>query len=123
MRNTSGVAVDNWNIQVTFNASATDPHGFVWTAKASKLRITTTSLPAATQGKAYSAQLTDTGAKAAVTWSTNVKLPKGLTLNAATGAITGTPKSTDPVGTFPIIFKVNDTQYTATATLTLQVKA
>ena len=121
--NTSGVPVDNWSIQLTFSASSTDPHGFTWKAKSSKLHITTASLPVATQGKAYSATLVATGAKGTLTWSSNVKLPKGLKLNAATGAITGTTSATATVGTFPIVFTANDTKNTTTATVSIQVKA
>ncbi len=32
--NTSGAVTDYWNVQVTFTASGTDPHGFTWTAPA-----------------------------------------------------------------------------------------
>jgi hypothetical protein len=88
-----------------------------------KLRITTASLPTAVQGKAYSAHLVETGAKSTVTWSTNVKLPKGLKLDAATGAITGTTSSKATVGSFPITFAVTDGMQTAIATLTVKVKA
>ena len=87
-----------------------------------KLRITTTTLPTAVHGAAYSAQLAETGAKAAVTWSSNVKLPKGLRLNAATGAISGTTSAKASVGSFPIIFTVTDGTQSATATLTIKVK-
>ena len=30
--NSSGALVDNWNTEVTFNASSSDPNGFTWTA-------------------------------------------------------------------------------------------
>lgn len=55
------------------------------------LAITTASLPGGTNGVAYSQTLASNGG-AAVTWSISAgTLPAGLTLNAATGAITGTP--------------------------------
>lgn len=56
------------------------------------LTITTTSLPNGITSTAYSASLASTGGSGAVAWSVTVgSLPVGLTLNANTGAITGTP--------------------------------
>jgi Putative Ig domain len=56
------------------------------------LAITTSSLPNGQVGTAYSATLTATGGTTPYTWSlTSGILPAGLSLNGATGAITGTP--------------------------------
>jgi hypothetical protein len=56
--------------------------------------ITTTSLPPATRGQSYCATLAATGTKP-ITWSIiSGSLPGGLTLNASTGAICGTPTTT-----------------------------
>jgi hypothetical protein len=56
------------------------------------LKITTTTLPNGVVGTAYSATLQSTGGTGAITWSVSVgTLPSALSLNAATGAITGTP--------------------------------
>jgi hypothetical protein len=56
------------------------------------LVVTTTSLPAATLGAPYSAALAATGGAPPYTWSvTSGKLPTGLSLNRATGVISGTP--------------------------------
>jgi len=61
------------------------------------LTITTSSLPNATVGTAYSQTLAAAGGSGAVTWArTAGNLPTGLTLNAA-GTISGTPTAT---GTF-----------------------
>ena len=91
------------------------------------LEITTTSLPVATRGKAYSAKLTELGGVSPFTWKSNVALPKGLTLNRTTGKISGTTSTTATIGTFSIVFTVTDnatpTKHSATATLKLQVKA
>ncbi|GHU94006.1 hypothetical protein FACS1894156_1660 [Bacteroidia bacterium] len=55
--------------------------------------ITTTSLPAGTVGAAYSQTLTATGSTP-ITWSVTVgTLPAGLSLNASTGVISGTPSA------------------------------
>jgi len=54
--------------------------------------ITTTSLPAATAGTAYSASLAASGGTPPYTW-TGTGLPAGLTLSSS-GAISGTPTAT-----------------------------
>jgi Putative Ig domain len=69
------------------------------------LQITTTALAAGTLGVAYSA----VGGTPPYTWSIgSVPLPAGLTLNASTGAITGTP--TALVKAFPS-FSVSDSAH------------
>ena len=57
------------------------------------LAITTTSLPAATDGAAYSQTLTTSGGVPPLTWSvgTSPALPAGLSLASSTGTISGTP--------------------------------
>ena len=61
---------------------------------AAPLSVSTTSLPAATIGQAYSATLAATGGTSPYTWSvTSGTLPAGLSLNASTGVISGTPTS------------------------------
>jgi hypothetical protein len=60
-------------------------------AVSAPLQITTTSLPAAKEGEAYSATLQSSGGVPPVSWSVDPPLPAGLSLNASTGQITGTP--------------------------------
>src|SRR5262249_52157321 len=56
------------------------------------LSITTSSLPSGQVGTSYSATLAATGGIAPYSWSiTSGTLPDGLSLNASTGAISGTP--------------------------------
>lgn len=56
------------------------------------LSITTTSLPAANLGVAYSGTISVTGGVAPYTFAiTTGTLPTGLTINGTTGTITGTP--------------------------------
>ncbi len=63
-------------------------------AKASTLAITTSSLPGATAGVAYSTALGATGGQTAYTWSISPSsaslLPAGLSLTASSGLISGT---------------------------------
>ncbi|MFN0169433.1 MAG: putative Ig domain-containing protein [Bryobacteraceae bacterium] len=67
------------------------------------IEITTTSpLPEAVAGIAYSTTLVATGGRAAIVWAvTGGTLPGGLTLNASTGVISGIPASEGSV-TFTI---------------------
>ena len=87
------------------------------------LAVTTTSLPNGTQGVAYSQTLAATGGTGAYTWQlTSGTLPNGITLNASTGLISGTP--TASVNATPLTFKVTDSgspAQTATANLTLTI--
>src|SRR4030095_16711833 len=55
------------------------------------LAISTSALPAGPVNQPYSASLIGWGGTPPYTWSVAPALPNGLTLNAATGAITGTP--------------------------------
>jgi hypothetical protein len=59
---------------------------------AQSLHIVTTSLPAGTAGTPYSTTLSASGGTQPYTWTlTAGALPAGLTLNGATGVISGTP--------------------------------
>jgi hypothetical protein len=85
------------------------------------LAITTTTLPDATQGAAYSATLTATGGVMPYTWSvTSGSLPAGLTLSSS-GAISGTASATG-TSNFTVSVLSSDSQ-TASATLSLTVNA
>src|SRR5688572_16706435 len=55
------------------------------------LSITTTSLPEVTVNHPYSASVSGSGGAPPYTWSVSPALPGNLTLDTATGAITGTP--------------------------------
>ena len=83
--------------------------------------ITTASLPPGKSGSAYSATLSASGLKAPITWSVSPNLPTGLSLDAATGAISGTP--TTASASAPFQFTAKDAAgTTVTATLPLQIK-
>jgi large repetitive protein len=63
------------------------------------LDITTLTLPGAEVGVAYSVTAQATGGVPPYTWAVSAgTLPAGLTLNASTGAITGTPTATGSSG-------------------------
>jgi hypothetical protein len=80
---------------------------YISSSGASTLAITTSSLPNGQQGNAYNATLAATGGTTPYTWSiTSGTLPAGLALNAATGAITGTPTAT--ASATPFTFTVAD---------------
>jgi hypothetical protein len=72
----------------------------------STLTLTTTSLPAGTVGSAYSSQVAASGGATPYTYSA-ASLPSGLSINSATGAITGTPAQSS-VGTASVTIKVTD---------------
>jgi hypothetical protein len=64
-------------------------------APPSGLKITTPTLPPGGAGTAYSQTLKASGGTAPLHWSVALPaLPGGLALDAATGAITGTPAAT-----------------------------
>jgi len=72
-----------------------------------QLQIATSSLQDGTVNQAYSATLARTGGTAAYSWSiTSGTLPSGLSLNASTGVISGTPSAAS--GPVDVTFKVTD---------------
>ena len=82
--------------------------------------ITTTVLPNATAGASYLATLVATGA-GPITWSiSSGALPAGLTLNGATGAISGTPTV---AGAFSVTIAADNADGTDLQTLALTVAA
>jgi Subtilase family/Putative Ig domain len=89
------------------------------------LSITSSSLPSGTAGKAYSATLTATGGIPPYSWSlTGGTLPSGLSLNAATGVISGTPAAA--ASATPLTFQVSDSEKTPqskSAALSLTIAA
>lgn len=84
--------------------------------------ISTTTLPQAVAGQAYSAALQATGGTPPYTWSlASGQLPAGLTLNATSGQIGGIPGAT---GQFSFVVQVTDassSKQTATQPLVLTV--
>jgi large repetitive protein len=86
----------------------------------STVQITTASLPQATGLQPYSAKLAATGGTSPYLWSAS-GLPSGLSVNAQTGDITGTPTT---FGAFQVLVTATDSfGAAATARLTLNVSA
>ncbi|MFZ0230973.1 MAG: putative Ig domain-containing protein, partial [Mycobacterium sp.] len=87
-----------------------------------QLAISTTTLNNGIVGTAYSQTLAATGGIAPYTWSISAgNLPPGLSLNASTGAITGTPTA---AGTYSFAAKVTDSEsptHSATASLSITI--
>ena len=78
------------------------------------LAISTTSLPGGVLNASYSATLAGSGGSVPYTWSVSSgSLPPGLALNAASGALTGTPSA---LGTFSFTVKVGDASTPALVT-------
>jgi sugar lactone lactonase YvrE len=100
----------SYNITATV-AGVTAPANFALTNLLPPLAITTPSLPGGLVGVAYSQTVAATGGAAPYTWSIfSGTLPAGLTLNAATGAISGTPTAT---GTSNFTIMVTDSEIPA----------
>lgn len=97
----------------TFTVRAADAEIIAITASQSytltvvpTLSITTTSLPAANIGVSYTTTITATGGVSPYTFAiTTGSLPTGLTLNSATGVLSGTPTT---AGAFSVIITVTD---------------
>jgi subtilisin family serine protease len=111
----------------SFTMRVTDAAGATATAALSivvsaPLTIGTASLPSGLVGTPYSATLAATGGTSPYTWSIAAgTLPAGLSLNAATGAITGTPTV---AGTSSVTFRVTDSAArTVTKVLSIAITA
>ena len=98
-----------------------DTKAFTFKAKPPAPIITSDTLPGGVVGKPYSATLKATS-PTPVTWSMagGTTLPAGLTLNASTGAITGTP--TEAI-TKSVTFKATNSAGSRTKTLSITVMA
>lgn len=110
--NTNGNLTNNGTIVDAGGTLIGEPGGIIVTAPA----ITTEILPDGTAGQSYTAMLKATGNN--ITWSAS-GLPAGLTLDADTGAITGTP-TTD--GQFQVTVTATNSVGNIDRTYTLNIK-
>ena len=89
---TAGTANLTFKVADSGNPSLSATKALSLTISAPALAVTTTSLPGADAGLAYTVTVGSSGGTAPVTWSISVgTLPAGLTLNGSTGQISGTP--------------------------------
>src|SRR6185295_5269397 len=99
----SGTPTQTGTFSVT--VTATDANGCVGSRVYSlvincqTITVNPATLPGGTAGTAYSQALTQTSGIGTITWSVTGTLPAGVTLNSATGVLSGTPTQT---GSFPI---------------------
>lgn len=114
-----------FTIQVEDAAHTITQQQFTMVTTCPPISIATTSpIPLATQGQAYSLQLASVGGVAPVSWSKiQGTLPAGLTLSSA-GVLSGTPTQT---GSFTFVAQVTDScapaQQSAQTSLQLSVQA
>lgn len=114
-------AVGSSTFQIRFRDTlgVTDSQELTIVVAASRPVIATTTLPKGTKGKAYTATL-KTADNRAGTWAVQSgALPAGLTLNATTGVISGTP-TTNGKASFVIRFR-DAAGVEATKPLTIQI--
>jgi large repetitive protein len=109
-----------FTVTVTDSNSLTANKQFTLSIGAGFEITTSPSLPNATAGAAYSVTLNASGGTTPYSWSvTRGTLPGGLTLNASSGTISGTPTA---IGTFPFTVQAADAaQNTTTAPVSIVV--
>ncbi|MBN9461715.1 MAG: putative Ig domain-containing protein [Burkholderiales bacterium] len=116
----SGIAQGSASIRAVVDGVQSNSTAVAITAGPVSPTITTTALPAGTVGAAYSQTLAASG-DAPITWSIQAgALPAGLTLNASTGVISGTPTGS---GSFAFTVRATNTAGFAQQALSLSVTA
>jgi len=116
----AGTSTANVTVKDSSNPQQTATAGLSITI-VTQLAVTTTSLPAGVMNTVYTATVAATGGATPYTWSAT-GLPAGLTINASTGAITGSP--TGPAGTGAAAVTVKDSsnpQLSASANLSITI--
>lgn len=121
----TNTGTSNFTVKVTDALSLSDTQPLSITVSAA-LTITTTSLANAKVGRPYhNIPLQRSGGVSPFTWSVTPALPPGLSLNASTGVITGTPAA-GTAGSYSLTFTVHDSSppptQQASKKLTLTVK-
>ena len=104
---------DSWGNQLNPNETITFTYRAV-------LAIATTALPNGVLGESYSATVSAVNGASPYTWSAT-GLPSSLSINSATGVISGAPTT---FGTFPVTIRVSDSStppQTAQVTLSLSI--
>ncbi len=102
--NSTGALTDNWNIEITFSASGSDPDGFVWSAVPGPPSTTTSSSSSSTTSStaptSSSSSTSTTSSTAPTSSSSTTSTTAALNTNASsTTSTTSTTGSTAPTGT------------------------
>jgi hypothetical protein len=116
-------AIDNATVTVTVTDTSSPQQTAMavlgLTIAPAKLAILTTALPNGIVGTAYTGIIAASGGVAPYTFSAS-GLPSGLSINASTGAITGSPAQ-GTMGTYTPTFTVKDSATTSPQTTTAQI--
>ena len=97
-----------FTVRVEDSKGSTATGSFQILVRPAPLVILTSALPAGTTASVYSVTLAASGGVTPYTWTlSSGSLPSGLTLDPATGTISGTPAAT---GEFPVTVTVTDAQ-------------
>lgn len=117
----TGTGTSNVTVQVMDAASQTTTKALAITV-AAPLSVATSSLVNGIQNSAYSVALNATGGITPYTWGVSAgNLPVGVSLNATTGAITGTPTGTGASSFTVLVSDSANPQQTAAKSLSLTV--
>jgi hypothetical protein len=105
----SGIPTQTGSFPITVRATLTNgcsgSRAYTLVINCQNITVSPASLPAGTVGASYSQTLSHTSGIGAITWSVIGTLPTGLTLDASTGTLSGTPTE---VGSFPITVRATD---------------
>jgi hypothetical protein len=108
----------SFNVKVTDADGKSVDRGYS-VAVTGSLVISQTTLPEGTVGKPYAAAFSATGGRSPLTWSSTGNLPAGLSLDAASGELRGTPSAP---GSFEFTIIVTDAQrLTAQANFSIRI--
>ncbi len=109
----TGVGGYNFTVQVADTAQQTAQKAFSMVVSPAPLQVVTASLPPVVRGSSYNQQVTASGGTLPYTWSVaGGALPNGLSLNAATGVVSG---NASLAGTFSFTIRVTDAASVAAA--------
>jgi hypothetical protein len=116
--------VSNFTVRVADAQSQTATKAFSIYASDPGFAITTSSLPNGVQNGAYNATLSGSGGTAPYSWSIySGTLPAGLTLNSASGEISGTPATTGTSSFNVHLADANGLSTTRSLTITVNLNA